>query len=111
MAVKRWPLILSLMTLALLCQSLASTAHEAQKGHPGKSPSQHHERRESRPMNKDILGSFRNRKLISTQVKKVRGGVRPGPRIKTSAAVQARQMPSFSRASLCFSTLIGLLML
>ncbi|KAL3744152.1 hypothetical protein ACJRO7_013415 [Eucalyptus globulus] len=110
MDVKRWQLILSLITLALLFQSPASSAHEVQKGYLGKSLSQHRERQESKLMNKDILISFRNRKLISVQVKKVKG-VRPRARAKTSAAVQAHQIPSFFVVSLCFLTSIGLFML
>ncbi|KAF8033741.1 hypothetical protein BT93_C0105 [Corymbia citriodora subsp. variegata] len=64
MAVKSWPLILSLITLALLFQSPASSAHEAPKGHLEESPTQHREHQVSKLMNKDILASFHNGKQI-----------------------------------------------
>lgn len=82
MAVKRRQLMPSLITLALLLQCPAGSAHEVQEGHLENSLGQHHERRESTLMNKDILRSFRNRKVIGVQVKKVRG-VRPTGGIKT----------------------------
>ncbi|KAF8033740.1 hypothetical protein BT93_C0104 [Corymbia citriodora subsp. variegata] len=110
MDVKRWPLILSLITLALLFQSPASSAREVHKCYLGRLLRQHHERQESKLMNKDIPRSFHNRKLIGVQVKKVKG-VLPRARVKTSAAVQAHQIPSFSIASLCFLICLGLFML